>query len=350
LTLARIDFKPATRQPAILPVVLATLVALGASLGADRLLVAAGTSVFPSTTGYVHFRFGDYAELTVIGVIVACLAWPVTTRLTTQPRWLFFRLAIVVTIVLLAPDAWLLLRQQPTRAVAVLVAMHLAIALITYNVLVHAAPAGSATPPDQSVAPTPASTTTEARAATPVPATAPVPAARTEPRTTVPVPGASVDPAGQAPGERRPSRAPWLAMFGLIMVESVVGVWALIVVPNNRPDAALPTDGRAVYLVHAVIGAALGIGALVLILTRGRTNRLSFNCALVGLIGTAVAGAGGSLTTYKSDRLLGAALMLVGAVVAAFAYLTPATEPAERKPPGMATNYNAAPWPGQDGP
>jgi hypothetical protein len=329
LALARIDFKPAARQPAALLVVLATVVTLGASLGADRLLVAAGTSAFPSTTGYVHFRFGDYAELTVIGVIVACLAWPVATRLTTQPRWLFFRLALAVTIVLLAPDAWLLLRHQPTRAVAVLVAMHLAIALITYNVLVHVAPAGSAattTPADQRVAPTPASATTEPRATTDVPSTA-------------------AEPAEQAPGGRRPSRAPWLAMFGLILVEAVVGIWALIVVPNNRPDAALPTDGRAVYLVHAVIGVALGIGALVLILTRRRTNRLSFNCALVGLISTAVAGAGGSLTTYKSDRLLGAALMLVGTVVAAFAYLTPATEPAERKPPGMATNYNAAPWP-----
>jgi hypothetical protein len=88
----------------------------------------------------VHFEFHDYGKLTVIGVVIACVAWPVVCRLSADPRWLFFRLAIAVTVVLLLPDLYILHQGQPARAVGVLMLMHLAIALITYNVLVHVAP------------------------------------------------------------------------------------------------------------------------------------------------------------------------------------------------------------------
>ena len=104
------------------------------------MLVAIGHQVFPATKGYVHFEFGDYAKLTVIGVLIACAAWPVVTRISSAPRWLFFRLAIVVTLVLFLPDVYIWHQGQPAQAVAVLMAMHVAIALITYNLLVHLAP------------------------------------------------------------------------------------------------------------------------------------------------------------------------------------------------------------------
>lgn len=139
LSWARVDFAPRHRQPSAAAVVVATLASLAGSLAADAILVAIGTAIFPSTKGYVHFRFGDYSKLTIIGVLIACMAWPVVTRISSAPRWLFFRLAIVVTVVLLAPDAWLLLRGAPAQAVLVLVVMHLAIALVTYNCLVHLA-------------------------------------------------------------------------------------------------------------------------------------------------------------------------------------------------------------------
>ena len=103
-------------------------------------LVAIGEAVFPSTKGYVHFRFSDYSKLTIIGVIIACAAWPIVTRISSAPRWLFFRLAIVVTIVLLLPDLYILHQGQPPKAVAVLMCMHLAIAVVTYNALVRLAP------------------------------------------------------------------------------------------------------------------------------------------------------------------------------------------------------------------
>lgn len=140
LNLAKIDFAPTHRQPARARILLATIVALVGSLAADAALVAIGKAVFPSTKGYVHFRFSDYSKLTIVGVIIACVAWPIVTRISSAPRWLFFRMAIAVTLVLLLPDLYILKQGQPAKAVAVLVCMHMAIALVTYNALVRIAP------------------------------------------------------------------------------------------------------------------------------------------------------------------------------------------------------------------
>lgn len=138
--IARIDFYPSHAQPKVSRVALATVAAIAGSLIADALLVVIGQAVFPATRGYAHFQFPDYAKLTVIGVVIACVAWPMVARVSSDPRWLFFRLAILVTVVLLLPDLYILYRGQPADAVAVLMVMHLAIALVTYNLLVHLAP------------------------------------------------------------------------------------------------------------------------------------------------------------------------------------------------------------------
>jgi hypothetical protein len=141
MTLARVELSPQHRMPHPVAVAAGTVLSIGLCLLADALLAKAGTALFPSTRGYVHFQFADYAKLTVIGVVIACLAWPVVVRLSSEPRWVFTRLAVLVTVVLLLPDLYIWLTGQPGRAVLVLVAMHLAIALITYNVLVRVAPA-----------------------------------------------------------------------------------------------------------------------------------------------------------------------------------------------------------------
>ena len=139
----RIDLRstPSHRQPVLARVAIAAVLSIIGSLAADALLVAIGTHAFPSTKGYVHFRFHDYAKLTIIGIIIACAAWPIVVRISSAPRWLFFRLAIVVTLVLLIPDLYILHQGQPFKAVAFLMLMHLAIGVITYNALVHLAPA-----------------------------------------------------------------------------------------------------------------------------------------------------------------------------------------------------------------
>jgi hypothetical protein len=114
---------------------LATVASIIGSVLADALLVVSGEAAFPSTRGYVHFRFSDYTKLTVIGVIIACMAWPVVASVSSAPRWLYVRLAIVVTLLLWLPDLYIIHQGQPATAVAVLVAMHLAIALVTYNLV-----------------------------------------------------------------------------------------------------------------------------------------------------------------------------------------------------------------------
>ena len=154
LAAVRLDFAPQHDQPRLAAWLLATVVALGASLGVDSILVTVGTRVFPSTRGYGHFLFSDYGKLTVIGVIVACIGWPVVTRISSDPRWVFLRSAIAVTLLLWLPDLYILAKGQPARAVAVLMAMHLAIAIVTYNALVHLAPIRhrhEARPPEHSM-------------------------------------------------------------------------------------------------------------------------------------------------------------------------------------------------------
>ncbi|MGH3067579.1 MAG: DUF6069 family protein [Streptosporangiaceae bacterium] len=138
--LVRLDFAPLHRQPSAGRLVAAAIASIAGSLAADALLVVIGAAIFPGTKGFVHFQFPDYAKLTVAGVIIACVAWPIVTRISSAPRWLFFRLAILVTLVLWLPDIWILHMGESADAVAVLMVMHLAIAVVTYNLLVHLAP------------------------------------------------------------------------------------------------------------------------------------------------------------------------------------------------------------------
>jgi hypothetical protein len=311
LVAARVDLRPGSRPPSTVLVAVATVIALAASLGSDALLVRAGTSVFPSTAGYTHFRFSDYSELTVIGVVAAGVAWPLVTRITTAARWLFLRLAVVVSAVLLLPDVWLLATGQPAEAVAVLVALHLAIAVITYHALVQLAPVGA---PRDISAPT-------------------------------------ADPFPTPPGAlRRPlGRAAWGAMVALIAVETGFGIAALVVVPVGRPNGAVPTTGEGVYVVHAVVGMVLGLGAALLLLRHLGGARLYFTSALVGFLGVALGAVGGVLAVYKPERFLGIGLMLVGALAAGFAYLTPIGFAEDDLPAAAVAGFDSREWDDDEG-
>ena len=81
LRLVRVDFAPAHRPPSGPRVVAALALSVAGSLAVDALLVTLGEAVFPSTKGFGHFQFSDYAKLTVIGVLIACAAWPIVTRI-----------------------------------------------------------------------------------------------------------------------------------------------------------------------------------------------------------------------------------------------------------------------------
>ncbi|HEX3679152.1 MAG TPA: hypothetical protein VHU90_05485 [Galbitalea sp.] len=127
-------------RPRPLLLVVATVVALSGSLLACAVLVLIGVSVFPDTAGYVHFQFSDYAKLTTIGVLVGCIAWPVFCAVFVRPRLLYLWATILASVVLLAPDAWILLHGAPPHAVIILVAMHLAVAAATLSALLILAP------------------------------------------------------------------------------------------------------------------------------------------------------------------------------------------------------------------
>ena len=96
---------------------------------------------FPGTAGYGHFRFNDYAKLTVIGVVIGAAGWPVLTHVSSAPRWLYGWLTVLISLALFLPDAWLLIRGQPLKEVAVLMVMHVGVAVVIYCSMVLIAPA-----------------------------------------------------------------------------------------------------------------------------------------------------------------------------------------------------------------
>ena len=271
-------------RPASGAVLAALVVAVAASLVADRLLVALGTHLFPAVSGYGHFRFSDYATLTAIGVVMAGAAWPVVCRISPVPRWLYLRLAVVVTVALWVPDLYLLLRHQPGRAVCVLMVMHLAVAVVTYETMVHMAPPGTV------------AVTREGRDG----------------------PGAVADGIDTGTTVRYS-----LLLAALVAVEFALGIVTLISVPTGRPSGWWPDQGRLAYLAHAVVGLPLAVLAVLFLARVRESTRLHRLGGWIGAVGVAAAGLGGLLSVFHPLRLVGVGLMLAGPVTAGFGYLVP---------------------------
>jgi len=105
-------------------------------------------------------------------------------------------------------------------------------------------------------------------------------------------------------------------------IQSLLGVGVLLAVPYDRPTGWLPSRGEAVYLLHAVVGLLLAVGAAVLIAQLRHGPRPLVGLAWTGLIGIALAGLAGLLSEARSlPRFFGTALMFVGAATSAFAYV-----------------------------
>jgi hypothetical protein len=136
----RLDLPRGAAQPSAWRWVLASLLAVGASLLACFGLASAAALLIPGLAGYGHFAFSDYSKLTIVGVVIACIGWPVVCWFTTSARRLYFWLAIAVTVVSLLPDVWILHLGQPSAGVVTLIAMHFALAVITYPAMVLIAP------------------------------------------------------------------------------------------------------------------------------------------------------------------------------------------------------------------
>ncbi|MHB1710972.1 MAG: hypothetical protein ACYCV7_06165 [Acidimicrobiales bacterium] len=302
LAVARVDLAPSARPPSAPATLTATVVAVVGSLATNAALVAVGTAAFHSTVGFKYFRFFDYGSLTVMGALTGCAAWPVVTRLSSTPRWLFYRLAIAVSLLLFLPDGWLLVRHDSAPAVAVLMVMHLAIAVITYNALVRLAPVR----------------TIEG---------APAADALALDRQAADALALDRQAGPTSPAEKDPPRTfVWVAMMIGVGVELALGVVTLVLVPSGRPSGWIPTEGSAVYLAHAIFGGILALGALTLVRTVRRLDRMSRIAVVAGLFGIALAAGGGILAIDLPTRLLGMGLMLVGSLTAGFAYLMPIIE------------------------
>ncbi|MGO9343548.1 MAG: DUF3817 domain-containing protein [Acidimicrobiales bacterium] len=131
---------------------------------------------------------------------------------------------------------------------------------------------------------------------------------------------------GTSPGTGRDSEAIRSAriLAMLICAEFLLGFVALAFVPFGRRSGWVPSKGEVIYLVHAIFGALLVIGATVLLLRSRDCTRAVKLSGRFGFAGLLLAAAGGLLVADESlIRFLGMTLMLMGAALSVFGYMIP---------------------------
>lgn len=132
MRVTRVDFKPSSRQPSIILTALGIATGVLLSLLVNMLIVHLAIGLWPALGDYEHFRLSDYGRLTVLGSLIACAGWPVLTRISSAPVRVYLLIAALGTLVLWLPDLYILLvLHEPARAVATLMAMHLAVPFVS---------------------------------------------------------------------------------------------------------------------------------------------------------------------------------------------------------------------------
>lgn len=128
----RLDLRPASPLPTLLRTGVGIVVGVLLSLGVNWLIVRVATTLAPSLASFPHFQLHDYGRLTVIGSLIACAGWPILTRLSSSPGWIYGWVALLGTLVLWLPDLyiWAVLH-EPAPEVLVLAAMHVAVVLVS---------------------------------------------------------------------------------------------------------------------------------------------------------------------------------------------------------------------------
>jgi hypothetical protein len=139
-SILRLDLPRGTAQPAASRWALATIAAVAVSLLACFALASAAILLFPQLSTYEHFQFGDYSKLTVLGVVAACVGWPVVAWFSSNGRRLYLWLGVLATVVSLAPDVWILHQGQPLIGVVTLAVMHVALGVATVAAILLLAP------------------------------------------------------------------------------------------------------------------------------------------------------------------------------------------------------------------
>jgi hypothetical protein len=139
-SILRLDLPRGSAQPVAWKWVLATIAAVAVSLLACFGLASAAVLLFPQLSTYAHFQFGDYGKLTVLGVVAACIGWPVVAWFSSNARRLYVWLGVLAIVVSLAPDVWILHLGQPLAGVVTLAVMHFALGAVTIAEMVFLAP------------------------------------------------------------------------------------------------------------------------------------------------------------------------------------------------------------------
>lgn len=141
MQLTRLDLRPHRRRPSLGRCAVGIILGVALSLFVNWLIVGAAEALFPSTRGFPHFQFEDYARLTVVGAFIACLGWPVLTRVSSSPLFVYLWIAVLGTLILWLPDVYILVvLHEPAPAVAVLAVMHLVVPLASVLTMISVAP------------------------------------------------------------------------------------------------------------------------------------------------------------------------------------------------------------------
>jgi integral membrane protein len=112
----------------------------------------------------------------------------------------------------------------------------------------------------------------------------------------------------------------------LVALDVAFGIGAVALLPLHRATGFLPGEQRGIYVAHAALGLPLLVGGFVLLARTLHASRISRLTGWIGMVGIALAGVGGLITASDPLRLVGMAVMLMGAVLAAFGYALPSFE------------------------
>ncbi|MGN6444070.1 hypothetical protein [Amnibacterium sp.] len=138
--LLRADLPGLAGTPTLVRFLIAAVVSIALSLAACAAVAAATIAIDPALASYGHLQAPDWTKLTVIGIGLASLGWPVAGAIWSRARVPFLLLTVIVTVVSFAPDFWILRGGQPAGGVLSLIVMHVAVAVVTYPALVLIAP------------------------------------------------------------------------------------------------------------------------------------------------------------------------------------------------------------------
>lgn len=130
--LTRLDLRPSAVQPSLLRTAAGVAAGVVLSLGLNWLLVRFAITRFPDLAGFPHFQLLDFGRLTVIGALIACVGWPILTRLSSSPGWIYAWCAVLGTLVLWLPDLYIWAHlHEPGRAVMILGTMHVTVVVVS---------------------------------------------------------------------------------------------------------------------------------------------------------------------------------------------------------------------------